>query len=80
MYGETSSTGKNSFNVRGNDMSDQQLIKTFGPSSNSMAKSIDEWIEREKPIIESVNVAGGGDKYNPPFLTRILYRKRIVQQ
>ncbi len=61
-------------------MSDQQLIKSFGPSSNGMSCAIDEWIEKEKPIIESVNIAGGGDKYDPSFITRILYRKRTTQQ
>lgn len=30
--------------------------------------------------LRSVNVAGGSDKYNPFFLTRILYRKRTIQQ
>lgn len=80
MYGETSSTGKNSFNVRGNDMSDQQLIRTFGPSSSSLQGDISAWIEREKPIIESVNVAGGGNRDYSSFMTTILYRKRITQQ
>ena len=61
-------------------MSEQQLIRTFGPSANSMQARIDEWIEREKPIIESVNVAGGGDKYSPSFMTMILYRERTKQQ
>ena len=61
-------------------MSDQQLIRTFGPSEYSLQGDIRAWIEAEKPIIESVNIAGGGNTYRPSFMTTILYRERLTQQ
>lgn len=60
-------------------MGSQQLIKTFGPSDVSMSDDIDEWIEKEEPVIEAIIMAGG-DVYRTSFITRILYRKRTQQQ
>ena len=61
-------------------MSDQQLIKVFGPDSTSNQRNINTWIDREKPDIISVTTAGGGNKYNAYFMTTILYRERTTQQ